>query len=80
MSVRRQVFVSGGLGYLCIMVTKEATGKAIKAEAKRLPALSHIGMNWQLLGHNRNGSSSVIGDEDSPWQDTFEIRDIRESA
>ena len=28
---------------------------------------------WQLLGHNANGTSSVIGETEVPWQSDFTV-------
>ena len=61
-----------------VKVPDQSTGKEIKQCAMNQGA--PIGANWQLQGHNANGSSRVIGDGEIPWQDVFDVVDIYDNA
>ena len=67
----RRVIVGCGVSTVKVTVSTDATGWGIKnaAFAAGLPMM----MNWQLQGHNRNGTNSVIGNKDRPWQDVFDV-------
>ena len=73
----RTVTVGVGLRDFTIEVPHEATGYEIKR-------CLYLGDNdlreevlaWQLLGRNANGSSSVIGNDDRPWQSCFDLLTI----
>ena len=61
-----------------ILVPEKATGNEIKrcAMNQGVPIEAH----WQLLGHNCNGSRSVIGQIDTPWQSYFTAIDTYDNA
>lgn len=60
---------------------EQATGAAIKvlaADKLGYDDVSH--RSYQLLGNNRNGTDSVIGDGDIPWHDSFTMTSIHDNA
>ena len=67
----KRVRVDSGMGVVEVTVSTSATGRQIKNAA--FSAGLKIQMNWQLQGRNRNGSNSVIGNKDRPWQDVFDV-------
>ena len=69
-----------------VRVDDKPTGKDIKAAAIRDRAVDTYGplpayaFQFQLLGHNCNGSNIVIGDDDPPWHCDFTMVEITDNA
>lgn len=74
----RLVTVGMGIGEVRVSVPPRADGLAIKRAAKS----AGLGVElWhQLQGHNANGSNSIIGDRDIPWQNDFTVIEIADNA
>ena len=62
------------------LVDDKPTGWQIKYAAIRAGLAYGATDDWQLLGHNANGSSSVIGNADTPWQYDFSMTRIYDNA
>ena len=75
-------FPSGGF----ILVPDKPTGHQIKEAAIRQRVVRVPGpleahpFQFQLLGHNANGSSLVIGDNDPPWHHDFTMIETSDNA
>ena len=63
-----------------VLVEDKPTGYQIKAAALHQNIIPGGASDWQLLGHNANGTSSVIGNNDVPWQHDFEMNTIYDNA
>ena len=63
------------------MVSDQPTGQEIIENARSHGVMlnGYLG-SYQLLGHTANGSSSVIGPTDVPWQHDFTILPIDDNA
>ena len=60
------------------MIKAKATGREIKQRAMDIGI--PIKIDYQLLGYNANGTNSVIGNNDIPWQEVFEFASIYDNA
>ena len=75
----KYVHVQWGVNCDYILVSTDANGAEIKRNAVR----QGVGRNddvYQLAGHNMNGTQSVIGDIDVPWQHDFSMTEIHDNA
>ena len=77
-ATHRQVVVGTGIQSVNIRIPSHAPGSLVKETA--IKAGLPIEREWQLQGHNANGSNRVIGDSDVPWQSVFTVIPINDNA
>lgn len=77
----KYVNVNGGSpGGGFVLVDNDADGGRIKREAKTQGIVPKDADPGLLTGHNCNGSATVIGDNDVPWQHDFSLSSIFDNA
>lgn len=70
-----------------VLVDDQPTGESVLRNAIHQGVLRDLSTDgyaytsaWQLQGHNANGSASVIGPEDTPWQWDFTAIEVVDNA